>query len=441
MTSLELQDWLGLWGLLGTGILAVQWRYGRASGLVSAYFLELLALHWIAAAIYLVPGYRNLDLGMVTSGLRISTYALLGFTIGAAWVTWRMQRDIQKTSNVKIPPTVDRRVLVTCFAIGLASYLAIPIAGGIATVSSVVSAGSGFVVIGLALQCWNASVRGDIARLAGWLALAAALPFVTIAVQGFIGYGLAAAAVVFAFVSSFYRISLRTVAVGLVGLFLGLSLYVTYMRDREDIRTVVWGGSEYTDRLDRMSDTFTDFEFFNPGNVEHLWRIDIRLNQNYMVGIAAQRLERRQVEFAAGTTVVQAGFALIPRVLWPDKPLTAGSGDLVSHYTGIRFAEGTSVGIGQVMEWYINFGSLGVVAGFFLFGATLAYLDIRSELSRREGDWASFAQWFLPGIAMLQVGGSLVEVTASAGAAAVVARLAATLLRESAANRRARVTD
>ncbi len=47
----------------------------------------------------------------------------------------------------------------------------------------------------------------------------------------------------------------------------------------------------------------------------------------------------------------------IPRALWPNKPVVGGSGDLVSTYTGIRFADGTSVGIGQVLESFVNFGT------------------------------------------------------------------------------------
>jgi len=40
-----------------------------------------------------------------------------------------------------------------------------------------------------------------------------------------------------------------------------------------------------------------------------------------------------------------------------------------------------------------------------------------------EDDWQNFALWYLIGISFLQVGGSLVEVTGSAGASVVVALL------------------
>ena len=55
---------------------------------------------------------------------------------------------------------------------------------------------------------------------------------------------------------------------------------------------------------------------------------------------------------------------LVPRALWPDKPAVGGGGSLVTEYTGIPFEEGTSVGAGQVLEFYVNFGIPGVLAGF-----------------------------------------------------------------------------
>ena len=421
---LELNDWLIAWGVLAAVLLLAQGWYGRASGIVAAYFVQMAALHWIAAAIYVLPGYSNLPLADVVSGLRISTYGLFGFVIGTTYMSWRASLTALPTREPgEAPPVVSTQRLLTYAGVGVASYVAMGWLRGVATVEAVVAAGSGFAVIALALACWNAAAQGQTTRLVTYLALTGTLPFVTIVTQGFMGYGLAAAAVVFAFVASFYRVSWRTVAIGMVGLYAGLSLYVTYMRDREDIRQVVWGGAETADRLDRVSEAFGNFEFFDPSNQEHLWRIDVRLNQNYMVGVAEGRLTARQVPFANGETLMDAVVSLVPRALWPSKPQAAGSGDLVTRFTGIRFADGTSVGIGQVMEWYVNFGLVGTFFGFLLFGGVLAWVDHKAYASQAAGDWSTFAQWFLPGVAMLQIGGALVEVTASVGAAALITRL------------------
>ncbi|MCP6769100.1 hypothetical protein NL529_30065, partial [Klebsiella pneumoniae] len=87
-------------------------------------------------------------------------------------------------------------------------------------------------------------------------------------------------------------------------------------------------------------------ELFDPRNIRQLERIDERLNQNYLVGAAVRHLQDGRVDFAAGSTVSDAALNIIPRALWPDKPIGAGSGDLVAIYTGLEFSKETSVGIG-----------------------------------------------------------------------------------------------
>ena len=80
-----------------------------------------------------------------------------------------------------------------------------------------------------------------------------------------------------------------------------------------------------------------------------------------------------EAELSYGTTVPL--WALIPRAIWPDKPAVGGGQDLVAEFTGIKFEEGTSVGAGQVLEFYMNFGMPGVLAGFAVLGFILMRLD------------------------------------------------------------------
>jgi hypothetical protein len=140
------------------------------------------------------------------------------------------------------------------------------------------------------------------------------------------------------------------------------------------------------------------------------------LNQNQLVGTAVVWLGEGNVAFANGGTLFDAVAAVVPRALWPGKPTTAGSGDIVSTYTGIDFAYGTSVGVGQVMELYINFGTLGVIIGFVIIGAFVAVVDRRSAAYLARGDIRNFTLWYMPGLSLLQIGGSLSEVTATAAA-------------------------
>jgi hypothetical protein len=179
---------------------------------------------------------------------------------------------------------------------------------------------------------------------------------------------------------------------------------------------VVWGGATFEDRWDQLSTTIRTTEWFDPTQQAHLDRIRVRLDQDFFVGAAAVNLEDGNVEFARGATIVAAVLAIIPRAIWPDKPVVAGSGDIVSEYTGIRFTEGTSVGVGQVLELYINFGRAGVIGGFVLIGLLVTSIDRTAAAHLARGDAQRFLVWYLPGLSLLQIGGAFTEVVATAGA-------------------------
>jgi hypothetical protein len=211
-------------------------------------------------------------------------------------------------------------------------------------------------------------------------------------------------------------------AAGILLGYLALSVFVTYMRDRNDIRETVWGGQPMQVRLTQLEATVAQFEWFDVSNADHLHAVDGRLNQSFLAGLAVSRLSDIG-GYAQGDTLWEALLALVPRAIWPDKPIQAGSGSLVSEYTGLRFAAGISVGIGQVMEFYVNFGTMGVLLGFMLMGVLVTILDVAAAERLAVQDLHGFVLWFLPGISLLQVGGSLVEVTGSAAASAFVAVL------------------
>src|SRR5207247_1102986 len=150
--------------------------------------------------------------------------------------------------------------------------------------------------------------------------------------------GLLALIPILAFTLSYRRVNAaKFFAMSLALSYVGLSLFVTYMRDRLEIRDVVWGESSISERVDAVTGSLGGWDWFDPNRQDHLDLIDSRLNQNYLVGVAVERLDSGLAEFASGQTLVDAIEALIPRAIWIDKPISAGSGDLVSRFTGIPF--------------------------------------------------------------------------------------------------------
>jgi hypothetical protein len=349
---------------------------------------------------------------------------MIAFTIGSVSLgPWLLRAKLSR-GYLRHSPPLKLRVAKLYVVVGFVCALVLqPLLGRVPTVAAVIAAGWNLVAVGLGLGAWVAWQEGRRGALLGWAGATLCVPLVTILSVGFLGYGVTSAVAVLALVATYYRPRWKVVVAMLILGYLGLSFYVTYMRDRDDIRDVVWGRESVLSRIDQLYLTISAFEWFDPYDDAQLGRIDDRLNQNYLVGAAVDFLSSRSEDFANGETMVDALRALIPRAVWPDKPLVAGSMGLVSRYTGIEFTEDTSVGLGQVLEFYINFGTGGVIVGFLMLGAILAILDAEAGRALAAGDWRAFTLWYLPGLAFLQVGGSLVEITSSAGAATATALL------------------
>ncbi len=397
------------------------WRKEHGCGLTIAYLLNLWLIHWLAVALYVLPGYQNNDPHIVELGFEQSMYAVLAFAFGSVVLTpfvmnlGLFPRAVAHTPDANLPKAY--------IWLGIGAYLVLSKVSALPSATAVVATGQQLVIIGLGLCCWQAWRQRRYRLLAAWLGLTLLLPFITVVTRGFISYGAAAALTVLIFTSTFVRSRFVVVIAGVVIGYLGLSVYVTYMRDRGEIREAVWGGQSLLDRTDRVTTTIKSFEWLDPSNNDHLARIDERLNQSYLVGAAVSRLSDVG-GYAHGGTLWEALLALIPRAIWPEKPMVAGSGVLVTEYTGIQFAAGTSVGIGQVMEFYVNFGTLGVLIGFTIMGIAVTVLDLLAAECLAVGDLHGFVLRFLPGISLLQVGGSMVEITTTAVAGIFVAILA-----------------
>jgi len=289
---------------------------------------------------------------------------------------------------------------------------------------AVASCGGALFIAGLCLFAWEGLRLRQPMKLALVLLSLVFLPFFTIVSAGFLGYGAAATCVVVSFLSCQVRSRISALFFLSITIYLGFCTFMTYMRDRADIRDEMWDeDSTFAQRVDRLKTTFTDFERVDFSSQDQLDRIEGRLNQNDLVGRAVFMLDGGQVDFAEGETFRQALISLVPRIFWPSKPVTAGSPDIVSYFTGMYFATGTSVGIGQVMEGYVNFGTPGVVALFVILATALGVVDVRAARKLRDGDTLGFIIWFVPGIAVLQPGGSLVEVAATTAASIVLVQL------------------
>lgn len=421
MAGLDLSVLLILWMLFAITTVVLRMQRGLPEvGLVWAYLANLWLLHWPGGLIYLLPWYaskQDTQYATVYLGFLQSTIGVFGFLIGAALLS-PLLHSILTVPKARVPaPPPDWKLPRLYIIIGIVLYLVImPIAGYIPTATAIASSGAQLVVVGICLRCWHGWHSRNSKMFYTALIIAALIPLGTVVRQGFLGYGAAAVITILCFNGNFIRPRWKVAVASIFVAYFGFSAYVTYMRDRTDIRTTVWGGESMSNRIGMVVNTVMDAELINLRNPQHLDRIDVRLNQNFLVGAAVENLHSRAVPYARGETVKDAFLSLIPRALWPDKPIYAGSPDIVSRYTQIRFERGTSVGVGQVMEFFINFGWLGVFMGFVLLGAVIGLFDSWAAQRLWQGDWPQFGAWFLAGLGFIQAGGSLIEVFSTVGA-------------------------
>jgi len=395
--------WIGLLAALIVFCMR-DWRYGGV--LVLGYFLSLSLIHVPGVLPFLsadfLPGAAETQ-----TGFTVTLIGLAAFVTGAT-ASRLTQRRLQVMNGA--PIEVIDRFSVRCLMFGVLSYFVlIPIAARVPSLTSLVSPFGTLVVIGMWLRFYSAAQRDQLEKTAQSLLLLPLLPLATLGTAGFIGYGVSwvISVVAFFFAISRFRLVFYILAPAVV--FLGLSFFVAYMGERVGIRDVVWNESAGVgERLERISEIFTHFQPLDLESNEQVKAIDDRLNQNLMVGMGVERHDLGQSPFMYGGSIPI--WVVIPRVVWPDKPDVGGGGEIVSNFTGMSFAEGTSVGAGQVLEFYMNFGYPGLIIGFAALGFGLMRLDRGIMDGLRKGDLRLVLKCAMPGLSMLQPGGNLMEI-------------------------------
>ncbi|MBW4646738.1 MAG: hypothetical protein KME23_27755 [Goleter apudmare HA4340-LM2] len=429
MLTLEqqwLSFWLCIWVVVMGLVIRSQWNKRLPSvGLPLLFLLSLSIIHWFGGMIYTFPWYKpNIDEITPTDvivGFQQSVYGVIGFGFGTIILAPIVLKMFKPTWLCEFPRQPNLKLVKSYIVLGLIFvFILSPLLSKVPSFGALTYLGIFYLLVGLCLACWKAWFMGNKLTFLLALAIACSLPLVTTLTMGFFGFGAAATAVILVFTFNFYCPRWKVILIGLMVLFFGFSTFVNYLRDRNEIRATVWGEQSAQNRIEQLQQTVTNFELFDPFNQKHLELVDLRMNQNALVGRAVRYISSGKAEYAGGETLEQAAIAVIPRILWPDKPVTAGSGDIVSRYTGMKFAVGTSVGVGAVLEFYLNFGSLGVVLGFVVFGTVIRVVDITAGYKLINGNWVGFTSWFLPGLAMINPGGSLVEVVGSIAASLIL---------------------
>ncbi len=397
-------------------VLVALLRHRRISfGLPVAYLFTLLFIHVPGAIAHIVGDGILPETDVTEIGIRLTAFSSVAFVIGV-WLTGMRKEKVRD----RPAPARRRDFALCCLIAGLGITYSLRLVISAPSIGAVIEKGGGIWVLGCLLGLRLALRRASPKEVILWLGAMAIYPALTLLLGGFLSFGSTPVFIILSSLVISTRSSWR-VAVGLpLVTFLFFSLFLNYFQNRDQIRDSVWGGASMKDRVEKSMLMIQDIEVFSPNNAEQLRALDLRLNQNFFVGRAAVRLESGEVTWLHGRSFWEGFIALVPRAIWPSKPVVAGSPEIIMRMTGFMVNDTTSYGVGNVMEFYINFGMPSLVGGFLLLGTLFGWLDRRAALAERGGDLGMAIVFFMPAAAMIHPNGSLVELT-SGGAAALVA--------------------
>jgi hypothetical protein len=411
-------------GLLVCTVFILWWTMRSRNpgvGLLLGYWLHFLVNYGIAGVMHTLPWVNSHFAEETAVGFPEAVLSLFAFCVGAGLTQVVLSRSYSSTgstaSDVAIRWATPKQIFVLGVVVG---YMLAPLINKIPSGSAVSSTLASLTFAAWGVWVFQAARKQSLASVASLLVGTVIFPLSSIIQSGFLGFGASSVIVIVSLTAVYLRPRMLTMALGVGVLYLGMSVYLTYMRDRVDIRDSVWGGDSFEARTSVLLDTFGRLEWLNPDSEEHIQRIDARMNQNSLFGLAIGRLERGEVDYWRGESLLGAMVAAIPRILWPDKPTFAGSGNMVSELTGLVFQTETSIGIGPIMEFYANFGRVGMLLASLFMGAFLGLCDLRAGAALRAGHTTRFATWLMLGLPLHQMLGSLISISSSLATAVVL---------------------
>jgi hypothetical protein len=399
-------------------------RRDRASlGLPVAYLVSLLLIHVPGAYAQVFSAGFLADQGVTAAGFFFATIGAVCFSGGVILASLSTPiSTIQFATSGSTAVTPNRKSFALfCLLGGWVFVYGLSPLHNIPSLGAAVDKGGAVWILGVILGLREALRQRSLLSIVIWLGALLVYPVLMLLLGGFLSYGSAAMIVV----GSALTISTRSygrVAAGLaVATYLALTIFVNYFENRDAVRDEVWGGAPLEERVDTVLGIASNFHWFDSDDPLDLLALDERLNQNFFVGLAAERIETGQVGHLYGRSIWEALQALVPRAIWPDKPVLAGSPEIVSEMTGLELSPTTSFGVGNVMEFQINFGLEGVVGGFLLLGWLIGMLDRKAATAERRGELGKVILFFVPAVALIQPNGSMVEMASGAAAAVVAA--------------------
>lgn len=395
-------------------------QHSRAGsvGLPAAYLFSTTFLY-ASAFLYCVPGYThrrldslpylwnyNITNDTLLAGATQVCIAAVGFAVGVKLYHVRLAGS--GIGRLMRPergsPGAFARVLPVLAGFALFGFLVPLLKMDFPAAQALSLVGQNVGTVLVCLGYHQASQSGNRRAKWIWIGIGIAIPVWNVVAWGFLSSGFTVATLVGAFLLVTTRArswsASKTFAAILGVAYVWLSAFVAYLSGREEIRAAIWGKADFSDRFFALGRAFSEIHFVNPLDFTSLDWIAVRLNQAAFVGKMVEWHEAFPDLRTYGASLLFSLLAWVPRAFWPGKPENGGN-HFIETNTGLRFSEGTKFGAGQIFEFYVNFGSIGVFLGLMVMGFILANLDAKASMSLRANRLYDCVRSFAMGAALI----------------------------------------
>lgn len=384
-----------------------------------AAFLFAMTFLYCNGFLYSVPGYTHLrleaPLGLraykftdetVSTGAWTTLIAIVGFTLGIRLhATPTMSYPVIAKSRQTADYDAEyKKIYTVLVGVSVAGFLIPYLQIQLPMIQAFQQVGQNLGITTVCLGFLTAWKHNNRTAQAWWLAAAAFIPVWYLVVFGFMSYGFVAVTLFAAFIlcqTGARAWGKPKLAIVILGVGYGcLTLFTLYMSSRDQLRAVLWSTSSLSDRLSVIGATLGDLKLLSPFDFGSFDFISMRLNQGSFVGKVVEWHDVNPDLRTYGESLFLSLLAWVPRALWPGKP-EMGKSTMLEVNSGLRFSEGSTFGAGQVIEFYANFGYVGVFLGFVALGILMARLDLKAAIALRTGRLMDFVRNFTIGIALV----------------------------------------
>lgn len=367
---------LWVWSVHREGGIGIGVRFMFAFSMVQQ-FLVGPPLYFLSGLAESDLEYRNRE-----QAVQLVLYCMLGFVVIAYAVTPLLLRQPVLRMDVAWKPfahplRLEQEWLVgtRLMQVAVVVMVAYPVLMSIPTVRAIASQLLLVIDTGLTVMMVNIMLSGRRDRLmyiVGWLVF---LSVYRAIFSGFLGGTMVTGLFLLALLTMGRSSSIRS------WLFLGLWLYLLlvpytiWLSIRADLRDSIKRNAPIAERLESIDLQRANPRMLGLSDPDDLKLIQHRIDQSHLLSEAMRHTPAKE-PFAEGATIVQdVVYSMVPRFLWPEKPVRLGGSEFVSRFTGRRFATNTSVGLNYVFEFYVNFGPLGAVICVMAFGLACGATD------------------------------------------------------------------